>query len=239
MPHWPQSEAMLIQGNHGQRDRKAGILSLQMLRLQPETEAGVLDFGLTVPEARAQVTLDPQMIELQFDSRTMPGKIPPHVTRSNMQSRDAVSAALGCDNHNAPPLGSIRFTIGLSGKTQWRSPAHLNPRLPLTVAAQAPQTRRSPPEPFLGRCRSKPLAAERSIAAFDIFLMNSLISERSAADSRASQEETSAKNEKFAIDCRMRKQASASVDIARNLNQRVRTDQKHRAGANSELQRAR
>ncbi len=58
-----------------------------------------MNFRMALPKIRSQSTLDPKMIQLEFDRRNVLGKIPPYVIRSDVQSRYSSTFALCFDYH--------------------------------------------------------------------------------------------------------------------------------------------
>jgi hypothetical protein len=70
-----------------------------VLGLQPGTEAGIVDFGLIVPEAGAQTALDLEMIQLQFDYGDVFRKITANVRCTDVESSEAAALALCFDYH--------------------------------------------------------------------------------------------------------------------------------------------
>ena len=74
-----QPEGVVSRGDHGQRDGRAVATGVHVLGLKPCAQARVINFGLTLPEIGGQSTLDPKMVQLQFDGRNVLRKIAAHV----------------------------------------------------------------------------------------------------------------------------------------------------------------
>jgi hypothetical protein len=63
-------------------------------------QPGIVDFRLILPEARFQIALNLQVIQLQFDNRYLSGKVPAHVASAHKQSGQPMTFALSFDHHN-------------------------------------------------------------------------------------------------------------------------------------------
>jgi len=94
-----QPEGVLSRGNHGDGDRALVRLGMKMLGFEPGAEPGIVNFRLVPPEIGRQATLDPQMIQLQFNDRDAFGEVTPHVGDSNVQPRHSQARAMCFDYH--------------------------------------------------------------------------------------------------------------------------------------------
>jgi len=94
-----QAEGVFALGNHRQRDGSSIRSAMHVLRLQPGAQPGVVNLGLAAPEARVQPTLNPQMIQLQFDNRSFFRKIPPDISWSYVESGNAEADGMSFDYH--------------------------------------------------------------------------------------------------------------------------------------------
>jgi hypothetical protein len=83
-----QSEGVLSRWNHGQGDWSAIRSTVQVSRLQPSAQPGIVNLRLVLPKAGRQPALDLQMIQLQLDKTTLFRKIPPDIGCTNVQPGD-------------------------------------------------------------------------------------------------------------------------------------------------------
>jgi hypothetical protein len=52
---------------------------VEILRLQPRTEPGIVNLRLVLPKVWLQPTLNLEMIQMQLDDRNVPGEISPDI----------------------------------------------------------------------------------------------------------------------------------------------------------------
>lgn len=109
--HRLQFEGVISGRNQSQRNRAVSG-AVEILRFKPRTEPGIVDFWLTLPEVRFETTLDSKMAELEFDVMSVFWKIATNIRGANVQSSDAVTFALGSNDHREPVL---RFSVRVHG----------------------------------------------------------------------------------------------------------------------------
>jgi hypothetical protein len=74
-----QAERVLSGGNHGQCNRVSIPAGVHVFGFEPSTQARIVDLRLALPEIWRQPTLDPEMIQLQFDRGDILGEISPYI----------------------------------------------------------------------------------------------------------------------------------------------------------------
>jgi hypothetical protein len=65
--HGLQAKGVLARGDHVQRNRVTVPAGMHVFGLEPRAQARIDYFRLALPEIRPQSTLDPEVIQLQFD----------------------------------------------------------------------------------------------------------------------------------------------------------------------------
>jgi hypothetical protein len=97
--HGLQAKCILARWNQSQWHRGAIAASVHVLGFEPRTKAWIVDFRMALPKIRGQSTLDPKVIQLQFDGRDIFGEISPNIIRSDVQSGKASPFALRFNYH--------------------------------------------------------------------------------------------------------------------------------------------
>src|ERR1700722_18383359 len=98
-----QLEGVFAGGDHGQRHGAIGS-AVEVLGFEPCAKAGIVDFGLAMPEVRLEAALDAKVAELQFDVSRAFREISTHIVRSYVEAGNAVTSALCFDHHKVPAL---------------------------------------------------------------------------------------------------------------------------------------
>ena len=94
-----QAKGILPRWNHSQRYGGAVAACVHVLVFEPRAQARIVDFRLALPEIRSQSTLDPKMIQLQFDGRDVLGKVAPDIIAADVDSRESLTFALRFYHH--------------------------------------------------------------------------------------------------------------------------------------------
>ena len=104
-----EAEGVFASGDHGERDGDAVRLGVHVFGLEPGTEAGVADLGMTVPEAGVEAALDLEMVELELDDSDVFGKVAADIVDADMEGRDFVAFALRFNDHRClQSLGRLK-----------------------------------------------------------------------------------------------------------------------------------
>jgi hypothetical protein len=99
-----QAESIVACGNHVEWNGGAIPAGVHVLGFEPCAQTGVVDFGLALPEVGSQSTLDPEMIQLQFDGRDVLGEVAANVVAADVDPRETLTFALRFDYHKTPAL---------------------------------------------------------------------------------------------------------------------------------------
>lgn len=94
-----ETERVVARRNHCERNGVTIAAALHVFGFKPCAETRIEDFRLALPKIRCQSTLDPEMIQLQFDGRDVLWEISPYVIGSDMESRETPTFALRFDHH--------------------------------------------------------------------------------------------------------------------------------------------
>lgn len=94
-----QTKRVVARGDQRQRNRSAIAAGVHVLGFKPCAEARVINLGLALPEIWRQSTLDPKVIQLQFDCRDILWEVTPHVIGADVKPAESPTFTLSFDYH--------------------------------------------------------------------------------------------------------------------------------------------
>ena len=101
--HESNPERIFARWNHRQGNGAPTGARTQVLGFKPCAKPRIEDLRLILPEIGRQITLDLQMIQLQFDKRNASRKIALNVTAAHVQAGNSAAFAL-CFDYHMPAL---------------------------------------------------------------------------------------------------------------------------------------